>query len=110
MHARILNFKTANVDAVELQQRRTEQARAYEETRQGRILSPRLIEARVTGVTRYGLFVRLAGVGAEGLLDPGWSPLQLGVESAVAEQGILVPGPGCHRAGALASRDRPRRT
>ena len=25
-------------------------------------------EARVTGVTRYGLFVRLAGIGAEGLI------------------------------------------
>lgn len=33
--------------ATAFEQRRTEQARAYEETRQGRLLSPRLIEARV---------------------------------------------------------------
>jgi hypothetical protein len=35
------------VSALEPEQRRTEQARAYEETRQGRLLSPRVIEARV---------------------------------------------------------------
>jgi len=43
----ILAVGPAPALAIEPDQRRTEQARAYEETRQGRILSPRIVEARV---------------------------------------------------------------
>jgi hypothetical protein len=44
----ILGLNAAPASAIEPEQRRSEQVRAYEETKQGRILSPRVVEAKVT--------------------------------------------------------------
>ena len=44
----ILGFNPAPAPTSHAEQRRSEQVRAYEEAKQGRLLSPRIIEAKVT--------------------------------------------------------------